>query len=188
LKHRHIGTEHLLLGLLREKKSPAAKVLRKYGAELSDVRKKIAQSPEEGAIVPYVEVASRIRPATGDTIEIHGSRFNAEYIHDAVKRCRQHNWHWRKQPWKPRDIVVNRQSGPISFDLTLAEDAANFELVKAGWKIDRCAICYWALFESKDEPSHGEGYSNGREWLCTECYEKFWNRPDFFSSAYSHIT
>src|SRR5436309_14837847 len=35
LKHRHIGTEHLLLGLLRENKSLAATVLIKYGAELA---------------------------------------------------------------------------------------------------------------------------------------------------------
>jgi hypothetical protein len=29
-----------------------------------------------------------------------------------------------------------------------------------------------------------QGYTNGREWLCTECYEKFSSRPDFFSSPY----
>ncbi|PYX00097.1 MAG: hypothetical protein DMG89_05535 [Acidobacteria bacterium] len=85
LKHRHIGTEHLLLGLLREDNSPAAKVLRKYGAELSSIRKKLELLPEEGATVTYAEVASRIRYATADTVEIHGSRFNTEYIHEAVK-------------------------------------------------------------------------------------------------------
>ena len=54
LKHNHIGTEHLLLGLLREKKSPAARVLRKYGAELSGIRKRIAQSPEEELLCPIL--------------------------------------------------------------------------------------------------------------------------------------
>lgn len=99
-----------------------------------------------------------------------------------------HNWHWRKQLWTPQATVVNRRTGSVSFDLSLAEGAGNFELVKAGWKTDHCAVCHWALFESKDDPSHGEGYTNGRDWVCTECYEKFWSRPDYFSSPYSDIT
>lgn len=38
LKHRHIGTEHLLLGLLREKESLAAQVLLEHGLELEALR------------------------------------------------------------------------------------------------------------------------------------------------------
>jgi ATP-dependent Clp protease ATP-binding subunit ClpC len=39
LSHRHIGAEHLLLGLLREQKSLAAGVLRENGMNYADVRK-----------------------------------------------------------------------------------------------------------------------------------------------------
>jgi ATP-dependent Clp protease ATP-binding subunit ClpC len=39
LSHRHIGTEHLLLGLLREPESLAAGVLQEHGINYSDVRK-----------------------------------------------------------------------------------------------------------------------------------------------------
>jgi ATP-dependent Clp protease ATP-binding subunit ClpC len=42
LSHKHIGTEHLLLGLLREHKSLAAGVLQESGMSYSDVRKVIA--------------------------------------------------------------------------------------------------------------------------------------------------
>ncbi len=87
-----------------------------------------------------------------------------------------------------RDIAVERKTGRVSFDLGLAADSANFELVKAGWKKDHCFICRWELFESKDDSDHGTGYTNGHDWLCTECYTKFWERPDFFSSSYSDIT
>lgn len=38
LKHRHIGTEHLLLGLLREKGTPAAQVLHEHGLEFETFR------------------------------------------------------------------------------------------------------------------------------------------------------
>ncbi|MBV9038605.1 MAG: nuclear transport factor 2 family protein [Acidobacteriaceae bacterium] len=44
LSHRHIGTGHLLLGLLREEKSFAAEILHERGLRLSAVREEIARS------------------------------------------------------------------------------------------------------------------------------------------------
>jgi ATP-dependent Clp protease ATP-binding subunit ClpC len=41
LSHRHIGTEHLLLGLLREDKSFAAEILHERGLRLSKVREEL---------------------------------------------------------------------------------------------------------------------------------------------------
>jgi hypothetical protein len=82
--------------------------------------------------------------------------------------------------------MMERKTGKLSLDLTLAEDSANFELIKGGWKRDLCAICRWELFESQDD--HGMGYSNGRDWLCTECYEKFWGRPDFIAGSFGDMT
>src|SRR5215216_2436615 len=38
LQHRHIGTEHLLLGILREEKSPAAEILYERGLRLNQIR------------------------------------------------------------------------------------------------------------------------------------------------------
>ncbi len=43
LKQKHIGTEHLLVGLLREEKCFAAELLREYGVRLSAVRDELAQ-------------------------------------------------------------------------------------------------------------------------------------------------
>src|SRR6201996_3688369 len=47
LSHKHIGTEHLLLGLLREEKSFAAEILHERGLRLSAVREEIARSASE---------------------------------------------------------------------------------------------------------------------------------------------
>lgn len=44
LKHKHIGTEHLLLGLLREDQSFAAELLRESGLRLESVREEIARN------------------------------------------------------------------------------------------------------------------------------------------------
>jgi Uma2 family endonuclease len=43
LNHRHIGTEHLLLGLLREEKCFAAEILHECGLRLSAVREELAR-------------------------------------------------------------------------------------------------------------------------------------------------
>jgi ATP-dependent Clp protease ATP-binding subunit ClpA len=58
LGHHHIGTEHILLGLLREGEGPAAQVLTELGADLSRVRQQViqllgdAQGDESGQAQP----------------------------------------------------------------------------------------------------------------------------------------
>lgn len=47
LSHQYIGTEHLLLGLLREEKSFAAQMLHERGVRLSAVREQLAQQAHE---------------------------------------------------------------------------------------------------------------------------------------------
>src|SRR5213595_2198125 len=49
LSHKHIGTEHLLLGLLREEKSFAAEILHERGLRLSTIREELARSSQEKA-------------------------------------------------------------------------------------------------------------------------------------------
>ncbi|HEV2707345.1 MAG TPA: Clp protease N-terminal domain-containing protein [Pyrinomonadaceae bacterium] len=44
LQHRHIGTEHLLLGLLREETSMAAELLHRRGLRLDSVRAEVARA------------------------------------------------------------------------------------------------------------------------------------------------
>lgn len=74
LRNHHIGTEHLLLGLLREKNTLAAALLGEQGIELGEARKRISASwrtdevpgvgstlPQEGALgemLEYVDSAT----------------------------------------------------------------------------------------------------------------------------------
>jgi ATP-dependent Clp protease ATP-binding subunit ClpC len=59
LNHKHIGTEHLLLGLLREEKCFAAEILHERGLRLSTIREelvrsqseKVAQRPKESSLL-----------------------------------------------------------------------------------------------------------------------------------------
>ena len=47
LQHKHIGTEHLLLGLLREEKCFAAEILHERGLRLSAIREELAAHAQE---------------------------------------------------------------------------------------------------------------------------------------------
>ncbi len=47
LSHKHIGTEHLLLGLLREEKCFAAEILHERGLRLSTIREELARQQNE---------------------------------------------------------------------------------------------------------------------------------------------
>jgi ATP-dependent Clp protease ATP-binding subunit ClpC len=47
LGHKHVGTEHLLLGILREEKSFAAEILQERGLRLSALREELARSSGE---------------------------------------------------------------------------------------------------------------------------------------------
>src|SRR5437016_3599539 len=47
LAHKHIGTEHLLLGLLREEKSFAAEILHERGLRLTTIREELSRVESE---------------------------------------------------------------------------------------------------------------------------------------------
>ncbi|HKC65125.1 MAG TPA: exo-beta-N-acetylmuramidase NamZ domain-containing protein, partial [Pyrinomonadaceae bacterium] len=73
LQHRHIGTEHLLLGLLREDRSMAAEILYERGLRLNAVRDKLASGQR---------VEASVQTRTGiegliDEIRSHGQRLVA---------------------------------------------------------------------------------------------------------------
>jgi Clp amino terminal domain, pathogenicity island component len=188
LGDKHIGNEHLLLGMLREHNAFAAVLLVKQGADVAGIRRRIAKLPDRPNPPRIYNVRGFARGAIATTIEIHGVSQDIENVREAVKRCRAINWLWQKRDWSDRDIVVENKTGCISFDLSLAADSSDYKLIEAGWKKDRCMICNWELFESKDDSSHGSGYTNGRDWLCTECYEKFMGPSDFFLSNHPEIT
>jgi hypothetical protein len=73
LDHRHIGTEHILLGILREEKCVAAEVLQNRGLQLDTTRESLVRNPiaevpnnpmlPEAGAVPDAETAIRIAEA-----------------------------------------------------------------------------------------------------------------------------
>jgi ATP-dependent Clp protease ATP-binding subunit ClpA len=64
LGHRYVGTEHLLLGLLRQEKGKAAEVLLSLGVKLEDVRREVVEllgvEPGKGPALGLSEEAARL--------------------------------------------------------------------------------------------------------------------------------
>jgi len=199
LNHQHIGTAHLLLGLMTEKVFASAEFLSRHGATLESLRKRIEALGEQtlkalGELPARQEEIRRrvkdylpgVRPSLPAAVEIHGVKRHLEHIQMSVSRCKEYAWHWEQKRWKARDIVIKKDGKGFSFDLALAENSTEFELVKGGWNKDHCAICRWELFES-DDPIHVVGFTNGRDWVCTECHQKF-IAGNFFATPYTDIT
>jgi hypothetical protein len=166
-QHPHIGTEHLLLGLLKQEHSIAAKLLTEAGINAGELRQEL-----------YLAGGHPVRPAEAragrleDYVEIHGELWSATSIRELSEYYRK--FHWEKRRWTPRDALAQRSDKTLYLYSGQACDPEQVELIKGGWSEDHCAICWWKLYES-ESAEHGEGYTNGQDWMCTECYERFVN-------------
>lgn len=159
LSHRHIGSEHLLLGLLRETNSFAAQLLNSEGVFLDRARE----------FVSHWQLAVKQTADSFDIVGIHGAGWDVGYVRSTVAELQK--FAWRKREWKPIDVLKEINMGRIFFDLSMREDPG-FEFVPGGWPRELCALCHWEL-KADAGPEHADGYTNGREWVCSECYEKF---------------
>jgi len=94
LSHRHIGTEHLLLGLLREEKCFAAEILQERGLQVPAIREELqrmthenARRREQGLVVenPHNAMDQNI---TADFLDVSCRRLGqmTEYLTACVKK------------------------------------------------------------------------------------------------------
>lgn len=156
LAHKFIGTEHMLLGLLREKDGFAAHLLGEAGVALEDARKRIAEGVATATLGPG---APDIRSQSREVLEVR------ERV-GPLKR-----FAWIKRDWKPIDVLVDQGTGRLHFDVSL--DDPNFKLAGGAWARDWCALCNWEL--NTENPEHSTGYTNGRQWICPRCYRAFFD-------------
>jgi hypothetical protein len=160
----HIGNEHLLLGILREKKCFAAKILRDYGLTPSSVRQELSRSGSPGP---------RPRPSPRDMPEdipiTQGALWGGGYVRKAQSLARI--FHWEKRRCEPRDALVERESGRMALDVGQSYDPAQFDRVKGGWTQYHCVICWKDLYWPDSE--HVMGFTNGQDWICDTCFENF---------------
>src|ERR1035438_5713819 len=70
LSHKHIGTEHLLLGLLREEKCYAAEILHEHGLHLSVIREELARVQNEQSPSNRPKERSRLPEFSRDLTQV----------------------------------------------------------------------------------------------------------------------
>ncbi len=72
LNHHYIGTEHLLLGMIREGEGIAAGVLESMGVKLDRVRQAVLQAVQPGQVPPPEEARPerRVLPTFGDLLRV----------------------------------------------------------------------------------------------------------------------
>jgi hypothetical protein len=148
LNHKHIGTEHLLLGLAREKECLAANILSEAGFDPVHVREVFVRVAPPRHIVPVR--ADFTREAEGWAVLFQ----------------------WTKRHCEPRDALKNRVNQRLSLYTGETYDAMQFELVQGGWTNYPCFICWRDLY-IRDNPDRSVGYTNGQEWICPSCYDTF---------------
>lgn len=87
LPHRHIGTQHLFLGLPDEEEGFAAQLLREGGADADGIRMQLTASGAKQSMPGvYESISTRsVGSVSGRAIEIRGVRRNAHRIRDAVQ-------------------------------------------------------------------------------------------------------
>jgi ATP-dependent Clp protease ATP-binding subunit ClpA len=81
LKHLHIGTEHLFLGLLREEAGVAAEILRELGLSLQKVRDDLAKGASRSASERYDPAADQVIVfAQHEAFTVGSAEVNAEHL------------------------------------------------------------------------------------------------------------
>lgn len=83
LNHSYVGTEHLLLGLLREEKGIAAQVLTDTGATLDNVRSETLRIL--GTERPAGNTASKQKSAVPDSFKVRGTPAVSERLREVLE-------------------------------------------------------------------------------------------------------
>ncbi len=81
LQSRHIGPEHLLLGIIREERSIAAEILYQYGLRLKDMREEVAQ--QSGFPNMFASSSSSSTPEKSETPNLQ--EFTRDLTADAAE-------------------------------------------------------------------------------------------------------
>jgi ATP-dependent Clp protease ATP-binding subunit ClpA len=86
LRHNHIGTEHLLLGLLHDRASVGRKALDRLGVRLEDVRSEVVRAVGEGPPAPLGEQDAEALRAIGIDLDEVRRRVEATFGEGALER------------------------------------------------------------------------------------------------------
>ncbi|MGB9598088.1 MAG: Clp protease N-terminal domain-containing protein [Candidatus Poribacteria bacterium] len=128
--HKYLGTEHILLGLIREKEGVAAKILNKYGVELNQTR----------SVAQAVQIQEE-KPIQNITFSNEGMTIS--------------NYDWKISETKISKEVLNLKEASEFLDISeeeMEELLANEDIparkINGKWRFSKDALIKW-LSEGK---------------------------------------
>jgi ATP-dependent Clp protease ATP-binding subunit ClpA len=123
LRHNYIGTEHLLLGTLREGSGVAARVLERLGVNLEDARSDVARVIGEGLGREGAEDTEALRAIGIDVDEVR-RRIEEAFGPGALdRRPRRRRWRRTRCDSEPGRIPFTRRAKKV-LELSLREARA----------------------------------------------------------------
>ena len=86
LHHEYVGTEHILLGLIREGEGVAATVLQNLNVDLDEIQQKIEETVKKGK-APQAMTAGQAISAALDQVQLSGKRIHGDFalVRGAIK-------------------------------------------------------------------------------------------------------
>jgi hypothetical protein len=82
---------------------------------------------------------------------------------------------WHRMGFEPSDmLLIHRGPGQGSIGrqaLPGDRPSADREIVKDGWDHAHCELCSATI--STGGENLNEGYTDGKEWVCVDCFEEF---------------
>ena len=125
LSHHYIGTEHLALGLLREDKSFAAKILTEYGVELGTLRKELQDTMPQSLPKPGL-------PYSGASTTLGRFELALKVADVNVSLAFYTKLGFHRVDGDPKDRIIVVQNGACRIALYQGHLAENFLTFRGG--------------------------------------------------------
>jgi ATP-dependent Clp protease ATP-binding subunit ClpC len=171
LKHCHIATEHLLLGLLRAEDSMAARALRLLGVTRAKARRRVVRLVDVGTARPQgsLSFTPRVREIVEDALtgSVWMQRLGESLVGPSFKPSAETPWGTPVSPEAPR--LSQPRVQVRSEDLLLAliahgEGAAVDVLANLGVDLEKAAVATQSVrFPKPEDHSHPAPF-RGPEW------------------------
>ena len=136
LGHNYIGTEHILLGLIREGEGVAAQVLERLGADLNRVRQVVVR--ELGALgkrteAEAIDLEVRLRPMGEDEWDAWRTQSIHLYAEDMIRNEAMDWAGAQRAAAREFDELLADGLGTVGHHVLVAEDAGSGERVGHLW-------------------------------------------------------
>lgn len=103
----------------------------------------------------------------------HVYNFTATWSPSQLEIAQSSQDRWRRERFRTSDMLAlqNADGSTIGRKLGQGDVPKEGIVVPKGWEHEHCSLCWKTISESTSF-KHA-GYTDGRDWICNECYGKY---------------